>query len=124
MVHFGSSLAKQRKQPLTMYTTNFTPNTVGAFVKLPWVDPGMWRCFFSRTNVGNYLHTFVLEKENATHQGQPREAKRTHPMEMKQHKNNYKRLVQIITDCVDIWQNKIQKFLRLLLNKHHLGRNT
>ena len=38
--------------------------------------------FFSRTNVGNYLHTFVLEKENATHRDRPREAKRTHPMEM------------------------------------------
>ena len=35
---------------------------------------------FSRTNVGNYLHTFVLEKENATHRGRPGEAKRKHPI--------------------------------------------
>ena len=44
---------------------------------------GRPRCvavFFSRTNVGNYLHTFVLGKKNATRRGRPREAKRTHPM--------------------------------------------
>ena len=43
---------------------------------------GRPRCvtgFFPRTNVGNYLHTFVLEKNNAIHRGRPREAKRTHP---------------------------------------------
>ena len=43
---------------------------------------GQPRCvafFFSRTSMGNYLHTFVLEKENATHRGQPGEANRTHP---------------------------------------------
>ena len=36
--------------------------------------------FLSRTNVGNYLHTFVLEKKNSTPRGRPREAKRTHPL--------------------------------------------
>ena len=36
--------------------------------------------FFSRTNVGNYLHTFVLEKKPVTRRGRPREAKRTHPL--------------------------------------------
>ena len=45
---------------------------------------GLPRCvagffFLSRTNVGNYLHTFVLGKKNSTHRGRPREAKRTHP---------------------------------------------
>ena len=40
-------------------------------------------CFFSRTNVGNYRHTFVLKKKNATHRGRPREAKRTHPIKVK-----------------------------------------
>ena len=49
-----------------------------AFVKLPWVDPGVWRFFF-QDDVGNYLHTFVLEKENAKHRGPPGEANRTHP---------------------------------------------
>ena len=42
---------------------------------------GLPRCvtvFLSRTNVGNYLHTFVLEK-TATRRGRPREAERTHP---------------------------------------------
>ena len=43
--------------------------------------------FFSRTNVGNYLHTFVLEKENATHRGRPRKAKRTHPVKIPRFKH-------------------------------------
>ena len=34
----------------------------------------------SRTNVGNYLHTFVLGKKTATHRVRPRESKRTHPI--------------------------------------------
>ena len=29
--------------------------------------------------MGNYLHTFVLEKKPATHRGRPGGAKRTHP---------------------------------------------
>ena len=41
---------------------------------------GLPRCvavLFSRTNVDNYLHTFVLERKNATRpRGPPREAKR------------------------------------------------
>ena len=35
--------------------------------------------FFFRTNVGNYLHTFVLGKKPATNRGRPGEANRTHP---------------------------------------------
>ena len=44
---------------------------------------GRPRCmavFSPRTNVCNYLHTFVLEKKTVTHRGRPREAKRTHPI--------------------------------------------
>ena len=46
----------------------------------PWVNPGVWRFFFYRTTVGNYLHTFVLDQKKATHRGRPGEAKRTHPL--------------------------------------------
>ena len=60
-------------------------HVLGAFVQLPWVDPGVWQFFFSRTNVGNYLHTFVLGKKPVTHRGRPREAKRTHPKEQSKH---------------------------------------
>ena len=31
--------------------------------------------------MGNYLHTFVLEKKPATHRGRPVEAIRTHPLQ-------------------------------------------
>ena len=47
---------------------------------------GQPRCvafFFSWTNVGNYLHMFVLETKHATHRGRPRGAKRMHPMSLK-----------------------------------------
>ena len=53
---------------------------IGCVCLAPLGRPQCVVFIFTKTNVGNYLHTLVLGKENATHWGRPREAKRTHPV--------------------------------------------
>ena len=65
----------------TSFVVVLRPSLSGASGCVRLASPGRPRCmagFFSRMNVANYLHTFVLGKKNATHWGRPGEANRTH----------------------------------------------
>ena len=71
-------------EQLSIVSTGFTPYDV--YVDSMCDDTHVCGGFCSRTNYGNYLHTFVLgRKKNATHRGRPGEAKRTHPIFIGRH---------------------------------------